>query len=271
MSTSVSAMFSRLARRVAPVGALAGLGVVLGGCQLPTFGGFRGATVQGQDEFKLWSWMTITGLTVLVFVTILIVWSSLAYRRRKNDPTIPSQFHRNGPVEVLYTVIPFLIVAVIFYFTVITENKVDALTPSPYATIQVTGFQWGWRFQYVNASGHKIALVETTGRPTALAQLPTSSQYPQFELPLGETTRIVLQSSDVVHTFYIPAFNFGRYALPGVTNHFDFTPTVAGVFDGRCAQFCGLYHSEMLFSVRVVPPGAFQAWLATRSSTGAAS
>ena len=91
-------------------------------------------------------------------------------------------------------------------------------------------------------------------KPGVLAGNPTSSQYPQFELPLHQTTHIVLVSNDVVHTFYIPAFNFGRYALPGVTNNFDFTPVRLGVFPGHCAQYCGLYHSEMLFSVRVVQP-----------------
>jgi len=100
---------------------------------------------------------------------------------------------------------------------------------------------------------------------------PLSSEYPRFELPLGETTHIVLESADVVHTFYIPAFNFGRYALPGVTNNFDFTPVTVGVFAGHCAQYCGLYHSEMLFSVAVVSPAAFQSWLNAKSASGAAA
>ena len=123
----------------------------------------------------------------------------------------------------------------------------------------MTGFQWGWSFQYLNSADKQIGLVVTAQRkPAVLAGNPLSSEYPRFELPLGETTHIVLVSNDVVHTFYIPAFNFGRYALPGVTNNFDFTPVKLGVFPGHCAQYCGLYHSEMLFSVAVVSPSAFQ-------------
>jgi cytochrome c oxidase subunit 2 len=257
-------------RRMAPFAALAVFAATLGGCNLPTFGGFRGATSQGQTEFKLWSWMTITGLVVAVFVWALILWAVIAYRRRRPDE-MPKQFHSNHVLEIIYTVVPLIIVGVIFFYTVVAENKIDALAPNPAVTIRVTGFQWGWSFQYLNSAGKQIALVETAqARPPVLAGNPTSTEYPQFVLPVGETTRIILVSNDVVHTFYVPAFNFGRYALPGVTNRFDFTPVKMGVYPGHCAQYCGLYHSEMLFSVKVTTPAAFHAWLTTVSTTAAA-
>ena len=250
---------------------LSALALGLGGCSLPTFGAFRGATSQGQTEFKLWSWMTIAGLIVAGIVWGLILWAVIAYRRRDPD-RIPRQFHDNLPVEIIYTAIPLIIVGVIFFYTVKAENKIDALAPHPAVTIKVTGFQWGWSFSYLNSAGKQIALVETSqARPPVLAGNPTSAEYPQFVLPLGETTQIVLVSADVVHGFYIPAFNFSRYALPGVTNNFDFTPVRTGVFAGHCAQYCGLYHAEMLFSVRVVKPGAFQAWLSSESAAGLAA
>jgi len=255
-------------RWIARFSLLSMLAVVLGGCSLPTFGAFRGATTQGQAEFKLWSWMTIAGLVVAVIVWGLILWAVIAYRRRDPDK-MPRQFHSNLPVEIIYTTIPLIIVAFIFFYTVTTENKIDALAPNPAVTIKVTGFQWGWSFSYRNSAGKQIALVETAQRrPPVLAGNPTSPEYPQFVLPLGETTRIVLQSADVMHGFYIPAFNFSRYALPGVTNTFDFTPVHTGVFPGHCSQYCGLYHAEMLFSVRVVKPGAFQTWLNAESASG---
>ena len=258
-------------RRFAPLLVLGGVALALGGCSLPTFGGFRGATSQGQTEFKLWSWMTIAGLAVAVIVWGLILWAVIAYRRRDPDK-IPKQFQSHGPIEVIYTVIPIIIVGVIFAYTVVAENKIDALAPNPAVRIEVTGFQWGWSFSYRNSSDQQIALVETAQRrPPLLAANPLSSQYPRFELPLGETTQITLVSNDVVHTFYVPAFNFGRQALPGVTNVFDFTPVKTGVFAGHCATYCGLYHSEMLFSVAVVSPSHFRSWLGAQSAaTGAA-
>ena len=150
---------------------------------------------------------------------------------------MPKQFQSNLPIEVMYTAIPLIIVGFIFFYTVNAENKIDALTPNPAVRIRVTGFQWGWSFSYTNAAGKQIALVETAQkRPPLLAASPLSSEYPRFVLPLGETTQITLVSNDVVHTFYVPAFNFGRQALPGVTNEFDFTPVSKGLFVGHCAD-----------------------------------
>lgn len=258
-------------RRIALSVLFGALALGLGGCSLPTFGGYRGATTQGQTEFKLWSWMTIAGLAVAVIVWGLILWAVIAYRRRDADK-IPKQFQSHLPIEVVYTIIPLVIVGVIFAYTVLAENKIDAIAPNPAVRIEVTGFQWGWSFSYRNASGQQVALVETAQRrPPLLAASPLSSEYPRFELPVGETTQISLVSDDVVHTFYIPAFNFGRQALPGVTNVFDFTPVHTGLYAGHCATYCGLYHSEMLFSVSVVSPARFRSWLGAEETAQAAA
>jgi cytochrome c oxidase subunit 2 len=251
--------------------AVLGVGaVVLGGCQAPTFGAFRGSTVQGHDEFKLWVGMVITGLVVASLVWALIFWSIIRYRRR--DETIPRQFHEHIPLEIIYTVLPFLIVLVIFYFTVITENNEDAIS-HPSEIVHVLAYQWGWKFTYANSSDVKQGVtIQTSAEPKLLAQPAISSQYPQLVLPEGVETEIVLTSHDVVHGFYIPAFNYSRYALPGVVNTLPLTPNAIGVYRGQCTQFCGLYHSEMLFSVRVESQANFERWLASeqiaQSSSG---
>jgi cytochrome c oxidase subunit 2 len=85
--------------------------------------------------------------------------------------------------------------------------------------------------------------------------------YPTLELPVNETTRIFLRSNDVIHGFYVHAFNFSRYAQPGITNEFEIRPTQTGRFAAQCTQYCGLYHSEMLFNVKIVPQAQFQSWL----------
>ena len=245
-----------------PFALLAGA-VVLGGCKVPTFGAFRGATTQGHAEFKLWVGLFIAGLVVAVIVWGLIFWSVAAYRR-KGAGEVPRQFHANIPLEIIYTVIPVIIVAVIFYFTVVTEDQVDAVSRHPVEQVHVLAYRWGWQFRYYNGQGrYEGVQIRTSAAPEVLAKPATSSQYPQMVIPDGQATRIVLNSADVVHELYVPAFNFGRFAQPGVTNVFDFTPTSVGIYRGQCAEFCGLYHSEMLFSVRVVPPAAFSQWLAT--------
>ena len=260
---------SRTVRRrvVTPVLLVVGA-LVLGGCKAPTFGAFRGATTQAHAEFKLWVGMFIVGLVVAIFVWGLIFWSSFRYRRK--DDTIPHQFHSNVPVEITYTIIPIIIVALIFYFTVITENQVDAVTAKPAEIVHVDAFRWGWRFSYFDgANKSQNVIVKTEAEPTLLPRPATSNQYPQLELPKGEDVTIVLTSSDVIHGFYIPAFNFSRYALPGVTNKFDFTPTDLGVYPAQCSQFCGLYHAEMIFSVKVVTPAGFSSWLQTEQASQA--
>lgn len=218
-------------------------------CTIPAFGGFKGATDQGHAAFHMWEWSLLTAMAVGAIVWILIFWSVIRYRKRGDD--LPKQIRYSTPVEIVYTVVPILIVIGLFYFTVIVEDRIDAVSPTPAVTVKVTGYQWAWRFDY-QGSG-----VSVVAGPNHL---------PQLVLPVGVTTRINLVSNDVVHGFYIPAFNFSRYAQPGVTNTFDFNPTESGTFVGRCAQYCGLYHSQMLFSVKTVSRGEFRTWLAGQSS-----
>ena len=246
------------------------LGVLLlSGCNVPTFGPFRGVTVQAKDEFKLWQGMLIAGFIVGGIVYALIIWASIMYRRRHSDH-IPRQFHSNKPIEIIYTTLPILIIAGIFYFTVVTENEVDAVSNTPNEIVQVLAYRWGWQFTYQAGNGRlQGVLIKTAAEPKLLAQPFTSSEYPRLVLPEGETVRIVLTSADTIHGFYIPEFNFSRYAQPGVTNKFDFTPTTDGIYSGQCSQYCGLYHSEMRFSVQVVSPAQFQQWLSTTQASQA--
>ena len=258
---------TRFRKASVPLALLVGA-LLLGGCtSVSTFGGFRGATVQGHDTFKLWQGLVLAGLIVAAIVYALIVWSALAYRR-KSDDHFPHQFHSNTLIEVVYTVIPIIMVFGIFYVTVLTENNVDAVAKSPSEIVHVLAYRWGFQFTYSAGTGaSQGVLIKTAAQPALLAQPATSAEYPQLVLPEGETVRIVLDAADVVHGFYVPQFNFDRYAQPGVTNVFDFTPTQTGVFSGQCTQYCGLYHSEMLFSVKVETPAAFQQWLsATQAS-----
>ncbi len=245
-----------------------GAPLVLAGCNAyPTYGANRGATKQGQDTFKLYSGMMTTGIIIGGLVGLLILWTLFRYRKRSDE--MPRQFHENIPIEVLYTAIPILIVAVLFVFTVLTENNVDATVPStvtaatgkPVVNVKVTAFQWGWRFDY---PGHDVAIAgETTNGP--------GGHGPQMVVPVGETVQVTLVSNDVIHGFYVHDFNFSRYALPGVTNVFDLNVVRAGTYDGQCTQICGLYHSEMLFSVKAVNPPAFATWLAKEAGTGNAA
>jgi len=215
--------------------------------------------------------MSIAGLAVAAIVWGLIFWTIIRYRRRSHAE-IPSQFSANIPLEIFYTVVPFVMVLVIFYFTVVTENKVDAVSATPAEIVHVQGFRWGWNFSYYSAKNASQGVeISTKAEPKLLAQPATSSEYPQLVIPVGEPVRIVLTSLDVIHGFYVPEFNFSRYAQPGVVNTFDFNPTTIGVYRGQCSEYCGLYHAEMLFSVKVVSQSAFSHWLTAEQGTQAQS
>ncbi len=219
--------------------------LLLTGCQLPSFGAYKGATSQGRSTFHLWQGFFIAGLIVGGFVLLLILWAIIRYRRRSDD--IPRQTQYHTLTEITYTVLPILTVIGLFVATVFVENTVTAVEPHPYTTIHVYAFQWGWEFQYDN--GVKV-IGQTTDAPTMV-------------LPTNKTVRVYLRSFDVLHGFYVPEFNFSRYASPGYWTSFDLNVLHNGVYRGQCTQLCGLYHSIMFFNVRSVDPGAYQTWLRT--------
>jgi cytochrome c oxidase subunit 2 len=228
--------------------------LVLAGCKVPSFGVSDGVSKTSHDTFTLWQGFSIAAIVIGGLTLLVIVWAIFRYRRRSDD--IPKQTQYNIPLELLYTVVPILIVFGLFAATVVVENEVVA-DPTPKATINVAAFQWGWKFTY---PGHRAVVVGQT------------TEDPEMVMPADQNVRINLVSLDVVHGFYVRAFNFSRYAQPGMTNTFTFRITKTGIYNGQCTQLCGLYHSLMFFKIKVVSPAQFQAWLAQEdASTSAAS
>ncbi len=272
---------SRLRRRALGVLVAAGGAVVLAGCQVPTFDGYRGSTKQARDEFSLYAGTVIAGIVLAVIVGGLILWSVFRYRKRPDTDTIPRQFQYHIPLEIIYTVVPVIIVLVIFGFTVVAENRIDAVASTPPLTVKVSAFQWGWRFEYcppkescsTSYAGHRVTVTgETTTDPDPVGlngnqcAPAVDCLGPGLVLPAGQETTINLVSLDTIHGFYVPAFNFSRYAQPGYDGQrFDLTPLHTGIFRAQCTQLCGLYHSLMFFHVVVLPPDQFQQWLSNQA------
>lgn len=214
------------------------------GCELPGFGAPDPKSTEGQSIFTLWQGFFVTAMFVAALVWGLIIFVTLRYRRR--DDTIPNQNPYNIPVEVVYTVAPILTVAALFGFSVATENDATALDPDPVARIDVVGFQWSWQFVYTEED------VTVSGEP---------GQPPEMVIPVDRPVRLTLVSEDVNHSFWVPDFLSKRDLIPGVRNEITVTPTETGSYTGRCAEFCGLDHWVMYFSVRVVPEDEYDAWL----------
>lgn len=206
-----------------------------------------------------WIALAVVGLTVLG----LIIWCLIVYRRRPGDNELPPQLKYNVPIEVLYTVVPVLMVAVFFTYTARDEASALDVSKKPDITVNVVGKQWSWDFNYVDADVHETGTqAELTGKPGVEKTLP------DLYLPLGERIQFDLTSRDVIHSFWIPAFLQKLDVIPGLVNRFQVIPTELGTFQGKCAELCGAYHSQMLFNVQVVSPADFDAHMAQLKAEG---
>jgi cytochrome c oxidase subunit 2 len=223
------------------------------------FGWPDGITEQSQDMRELWTGSVIAALVVGVIVWTLILWPVVRHRKRGDE--LPRQTAYNLPLEIVYTVIPFLIIAVLFFFTVVTQNKVQKRTNDPDLTVAVNAFKWNWQFVYPDSQGPDGTPVNTIGN---------SEEIPILVLPTDRTIRFEVASADVIHSFWVPEFLFKLDVIPGNENGrnnvFDVTVNKQGAYVGRCAELCGTYHAYMNFEVRAVSGADFDAYIAARQS-----
>jgi len=236
---------------------------LLSGCSLngigSAFGGFGwpegGITPQAHKMYDLWIASVIAALVVGFFVWGLIFWCMVRYRKRGDK--LPVQTRFNMPLEILYTVTPVLIVAVLFYYTAIVQTDVDKLSAKPDMTVEVVGFKWNWQFNYRDAPGPEAKTVAST--------LGSSDVIPLLVLPTGKKIRFEETSKDVIHSFWVPEMLFKRDVFPGnVRNVFEVTLDKEGRYVGRCAELCGTYHAFMQFELVVVSPEKYEKFLAAK-------
>lgn len=224
-----------------------GAPLVLAACT--RFGAPDAATDQGRRIGDLWVVFFIAGLAVAGIVIGLIAWSVLRYRRAGDGR--PATFRENLPVEILAVTIPVLLVTGLFVATFRAERVVTDVTKRPDLTVEITGFKWSWRIHYPESG------VTVTGTP---------DERPTMGLPVGQTIRIELRSTDVIHSLWVPDFLFKRDAIPGRTTAFQITVDREGTFVSRCAEYCGIGHGTMLLTVESMSPDAFDRWLIERSA-----
>jgi cytochrome c oxidase subunit 2 len=222
-----------------PVLAGAGLLLALTGCAQ------SGATEQGQKIHSLYEVIFLLAAPVFVIVEAMLL--VFIWRGRRRAEGAPPQSFGTRRALVIFFLIPTLIVAVDYVFGERTLADVQRQDPAPAVVIRVEGFQWEWTFYYLN-EGFFV-----TGK--------TLVKPAEMVIPVDEPIHIELESRDVIHSFFIPAFLFKRDVIPGRHNNFTFTATQLGTFQAQCAEFCGLYHSKMTFSVRVVNPADYLAWV----------
>jgi cytochrome c oxidase subunit 2 len=271
---------TRLVRRWLPRSVLAfALVTLTAGCNATTVErlGLRNPlTTQAKLIVDLWQGSWIAALAVGAVVWGGILWAVVVHRKRSDK--IPHQVRYNLPIEIMYTVIPFIMVGILFYFTARDENKITALSAHPDVIVDVTGFQWSWAFQYpqypVKNSPAGVTEVGYMWNGN-LGSANNTNELPLLEIPEHESVRFNLRSTDVVHSFWILPFDFKRDVLPDHPNHFEVTPT-ATLYSGpdtigHCSELCGLYHSRMLFRIKIVTPAQFKAWILAQQTLQNAS
>jgi cytochrome c oxidase subunit 2 len=217
-------------------------------------------TDRGPFTYDLWHGAWLAAILVGILVWGLIIYAAFKFRRRSEDE-IPVQTRYNLPIEILYTIVPVIMVVVFFFYTVQTQDKVLAQPAGGEAQHQigVLGQKWSWSFNYLGEDAVNGKNVYTAGTP---AEMPT------LVLPVDESVTVHLESPDVIHSFWVPAFLMKMDVIPGRHNSFSFTPTEEGTYAGKCAELCGTYHSRMLFNLRVVNRTQYDAYLRGLESQG---
>lgn len=247
---------------------LPALGLVLAtaGCD-PSYGYPKAITPQGTEMRHLWIGACIAASVVGGFVAFLILFAVVRFRKRGDD--IPKQVRYNLPIEMLYTLVPFVIIGALFFYTAKDEIDVTKTTKMParhgVTVVDVEGFQWGWTFRYLSDSPRQ-------GVPENQAVFVTGSSNttePVLVVPAGTKIQFQEHSNNVIHSFWVPQLLFKQDVIPGRTNTWEVSSIQRiGTFRGHCAELCGYDHARMNFEMKVVSPQDFTAFLQSQKSQG---
>jgi cytochrome c oxidase subunit II len=207
---------------------------------------------------NLWIGTWIAAIAVGVLVWILILWAANRYKTK--HARMPKQNRYNLPMEIFYTIAPFIIIAVLFYYTVLAQNAVQRKVADPEVTIDVVGQKWSWTFNYKAADNPAVG--------QDVWEAGTINKTPDLYLPVGKLIQFNLSSPDVIHSFWVPSFYEKLDVIPGRHNILQMRPTTEGVLAGKCAELCGTYHSAMLFNVHVVSENEYNTYLKSLVAKG---
>jgi cytochrome c oxidase subunit II len=185
-------------------------------------------------------------LLVFILVEGVLVYAIFRFRGKPGDPE-PHQTHGNTVVEIIWTVIPALILAAIAVPTVKAIFQTNATPPKDALTIEVIGHQWWWEFRYPQYN------------------LTTANE---IHIPVGRTVSLRMGSADVVHSFWVPQFAAKRDVFATRETRMWFKAEVEGDYPGECAEFCGIQHARMGYRIRAQKPEEFQAWVAHMQTLG---
>ena len=229
-----------------------------------------GVTAIGADIFELH--MLIMWICVVIGIAVFAVMFYSIYAHRKSKGHQAAQFHESTKVEVAWTVVPFLILIAMAVPATSTLLEVYDNDEAE-LDILITGYQWKWRYEYLDESGESVAFFSNLATPQEeIYNTATKSDNYLLEvdeplvIPTNTKVRFLVTANDVIHSWWVPEFGVKKDAIPGFINEAWVRVEEPGVYRGQCTELCGKDHGFMPVVVRAVPEPEFQTWLAEQKT-----
>lgn len=224
-----------------------------------------------QDQQWLDHFVLIIISVITVFVCLLLLWCIVRFNRRANP--VPARFTHNTPVEVLWTLVPVLILMTIGIFSLPALFRSQEMPADPDLVIKAIGHQWYWSYEYPNDAVAFDALM--LAREELAGAGYTDNEYllatdNAVVVPVGKKVLVQVTATDVIHSWTIPAFAVKQDAVPGRIAQLWFSVDKEGVYFGQCSELCGINHAYMPIVVKAVSQEKYDAWLADAKTTFAA-
>ena len=209
----------------------------------------------------------ITAITLLVLG--LQIWIVIRYNAKANP--VPAKFSHNTTIEIIWTIVPVLILMVIAIFSFRLLFDYNNM-PKPYMTVKATGNQWNWSYEYPDQKISEFIAIPLTKEEADAKGVPylLATDKPVV-VPVNQVVRVIVTGSDVIHAFALPAFGLKTDAIPGRLNETWFKAEKIGTYYGECSELCGSEHSNMPIEIKVVSQADFDAWVKSKTAPPAAA
>ena len=205
----------------------------------------------------------ITAITLLVLG--LLLWIVVRYNKKRNP--VPARWSHNTMIEIVWTVLPVLILVFISLFS-FRLLFADHDMPTPDLTVKVTGNQWNWAYEYPDQSVPEYIsnmLPENEAKAQGVPYRLAADE--PMVVPVGKTVRLLITAADVIHSVGLPAFGLKTDAVPGRVNETWFKAERTGVYYGQCSELCGVDHAFMPIQINVVTQAQFEQWVASKGGS----
>ncbi|PVM89499.1 cytochrome c oxidase subunit II, partial [Caulobacter radicis] len=236
----------------------------------PTPGGIAlqpAASVLKHDAIWFHDWVLMPIITAITLLVLgLLVWIAIRYNKKANP--VPAKFSHNTTIEIIWTIVPVLILMIIAIFSFRLLFKYNDM-PKPYMTVKATGYQWYWGYEYPDQKVPEIISKVLSEEEVAAKGLPHSvyrlAADNALVVPVNQVVRVQVTAADVIHAFALPAFGLKTDAIPGRLNETWFKAEKVGTYYGQCSELCGIDHAFMPIEIKVVTQAEFDAWVKSKA------